>query len=183
MPQDLPPGNLPEDQRSRAGLRSGHRLAHGGDLIIPAVALLFAVYYFFTIRESPWTAQVGAFFIGSVLIVLCLVFIIGALIRIRRGQARVGFSDLFSIEDFSSGRLAILVLTLLYVALIPYGGFTLTTFFFLWLCMTILGRGTNLFTITLVSLGITLSGYLLFIVAFKTRFPHGPFELLMDKMF
>jgi len=154
----------------------------GAELVIPLAALLFAIYYFFTIRNSPWTAQVGAFFIGTILIVLCLIFVVVTVLKIRSGSATAGFSVLLSREDYSSGRLAVFVLTLLYVVLIPYGGFTLTTFFFLWLCMAILGHGKKLFSVTLVASGITLSGYLLFIVAFNTRFPHGPFEALMDSL-
>lgn len=30
---------------------------------------------------------------------------------------------------------------------------------------------------------LTLGGYLIFIVAFKTRFPAGPFEKLMEALF
>ncbi len=30
---------------------------------------------------------------------------------------------------------------------------------------------------------LALGGYLLFIVAFKTRFPAGPFEQLMERLF
>jgi hypothetical protein len=30
---------------------------------------------------------------------------------------------------------------------------------------------------------MVIAGYLLFIVAFDTRFPRGPFEILMQKVF
>ena len=42
----------------------------GAQLIIPVAALAFTLYYFSTIINSPWTAQVSAFFIGSILILL-----------------------------------------------------------------------------------------------------------------
>ena len=48
----------------------------GGDLVIPVAALAFTLYYFSTIIDSPWTAQVSAVFIGAILIVLLLIFII-----------------------------------------------------------------------------------------------------------
>ena len=41
----------------------------GGDLVIPVAALFFTLYYFLTIIDSPWTAQVSAFFIGESMIV------------------------------------------------------------------------------------------------------------------
>ena len=40
----------------------------GPDLIIPVAAILFTLYYFSTIIDSPWTAQVSAFFVGSILL-------------------------------------------------------------------------------------------------------------------
>ena len=36
----------------------------GGDLVIPGAAVILTLYYFSTILESPWTAQVSAFFVG-----------------------------------------------------------------------------------------------------------------------
>ena len=38
----------------------------GGELVIPIAALLFTGYYFYTIIDAPWTAQVSAFFVGSI---------------------------------------------------------------------------------------------------------------------
>ena len=42
----------------------------GGELIIPVAAVAFTLYYFSTIFDSPWTAQVSAFFVGTILILL-----------------------------------------------------------------------------------------------------------------
>ncbi len=57
-----------------SGQRSREKKAIGGDLIIPIAALAFTVYYFTTIIDVPWTAQVSAFFIGSILILLIVIF-------------------------------------------------------------------------------------------------------------
>jgi hypothetical protein len=75
------------------------------------------------------------------------------------------------------------VLTILYIYVIQWGGFTLTTFGFLFLSIAILNRGRRLGLVGLVSFVMVIAGYLLFIVAFDTRFPHGPFEILMQKVF
>ncbi len=37
-----------------------------GELILPVGALAFTIYYIFTVIESPWTAQVNAFMVGSI---------------------------------------------------------------------------------------------------------------------
>ena len=59
----------------------------GADLIIPVAAILFTLYYFSTIIDSPWTAQVSAFFVGSVLLALCVLFVVGVALRVKRGDA------------------------------------------------------------------------------------------------
>ncbi len=162
---------------------SGPKRSMGAELIIPAVAILFTLYYFTTIWNSPWTAQVSAFFIGTILIVLSAAFIVRSGILVFTKQADLGFGDLVSAEDIRNGRLALFGLTLIYVIVIEWGGFTLTTLGFLFLSMLILNKGRRLGLVTFLSLAITLAGYLLFIVAFQTRFPRGPFENLMDAVF
>ena len=48
----------------------------GSELIIPVVALFFTLYYFYTIIDAPWTAQVAAFNDGTILISMVLLMII-----------------------------------------------------------------------------------------------------------
>lgn len=159
------------------------RRSLGAELIIPLAAIVFALYYFSTIVDSPWTAQVGAFFVGAILVALCVVFVAKAALEVSRGRANLRLSGLATGDDLRSGRVLLLVLTLLYVAVIPWGGFTITTFLFLLASMAVLNRGRALGGIIALSLTITLTGYLLFIVAFNTRFPRGPFEELMKGLF
>ena len=152
----------------------------GGDLVIPVAAIIFCLYYFSTILESPWTAQVSAFFVGSILVLLSLAFIIRSALEIRRGQADLGLRSLVSVNDLRSGRLGLLAATLGYVVFIEWGGFTLTTFGFLFAGMAILNRGRNKGFIFALSAVMAIGGYLLFILAFDTRFPRGPFESLAE---
>ncbi len=154
----------------------------GGDLVIPVAALAFTLYYFSTIIDSPWTAQVSAVFIGAILIVLILIFIVKSVVSLRRGDADLGMDSLLNPRSFILKRLALLGLTLGFVILVDYGGFTLTTFAFLTLAMLLLSGGRNKRFILILSGGLALGGYLLFILAFDTRFPDGPFEQLMERM-
>ncbi len=84
----------------------------GGDLVIPLAALAFTLYYFSTIIDSPWTAQVSAFFIGAILIVLILIFIVKSVASLRRGDADLGMDSLLNPRSFILKRLALLGLTL-----------------------------------------------------------------------
>ncbi|NKB57748.1 MAG: hypothetical protein GKS00_15585 [Alphaproteobacteria bacterium] len=155
----------------------------GGDLVIPVAALVFTLYYFSTILDSPWTAQVSAFFVGAILIALIAAFLVKSARQIIRKEASWHFDTLVSPPGLVLRRLLLLVLTLAYIALIEWGGFTLTSFGFLFLAMLLLGGGRNFRLALLLSVSLSLVGYLLFIVAFETRFPVGPFEALMKPLF
>jgi hypothetical protein len=155
----------------------------GGQLIIPIAAIVFTLYYFWTILDAPWTAQVSAFFVGSVLLLLCIAFLVKQAFAVRHGRATLGLGELVSRADIRSGRLAIFVLTILYIYVIEWTGFAITTFVFLFLSIAILTRGRRLGRAALVSFLMVIAGYLLFVVAFNVRIPHGPFEVLMQKVF
>lgn len=161
--------NEPEQKRSA-----------GGELVLPAVGVVFTLYYFTTIIDSPWTAQVSAFFIGAVLLLLCTALFVKTGLAIARKQSALTFETLFSRQDLTSGRLALFFITLGYAVLIEWGGFTITTFFFLFMAMTVLNKGQNKGFIAALSAGLSIGGYLLFILAFETRFPRGPFETFME---
>jgi hypothetical protein len=156
--------------------------AAGGDLVIPLAGLGFTLYYFSTIVDSPWTAQVSAFFIGAVLIGLITVLLVRTTIEWRRGQVDLGMGGLLSWADVHAGRVALLLATLAFVVLIEWVGFTLATLGFLLVSMAVLNRGRRLGFVTLISTAISMCGYVLFIVAFETRFPRGPFERMMESM-
>jgi hypothetical protein len=119
----------------------------GGELIIPIAAVAFTLYYFTSIIDSPFEAQVNAFFVGSILL----------------------------------GLVAVL-LAIGYVAVIAWLGFTLTTFAFLSAAMLTLNDGRRPGFVLGLAAALALGGYLLFIVAFQTRFPVGPFERLMGAL-
>ncbi len=154
----------------------------GGDLVIPIAALLFTLYYFSTIIDSPWTAQVSAFFIGAVLILLVATFLITSVLAMRRGEADLRLDNLTAPRAFVPKRLALLALTLGFIYFVQWGGFTLTTFAFSSLAMLVLSEGRNKGFILALCAVLALGGYLLFILAFDTRFPTGPFETLMKQV-
>lgn len=155
----------------------------GGELLIPVAALIFTLYYFWTIWSSPWTAQVSAFFIGTILLLLVIVFVLKTAVALYRHQARLGIGELLAPRSLLPVRIGLLLMTLLYVILVKWGGFTLTTWLFLFGAMLILNGGQKKRLVAVLSATLALSGYLLFIVAFETRFPRGPFENLMRSLF
>ena len=77
----------------------------GSELIIPIVALLFTVYYFFTIINAPWTAQVAAFIVGALLIIFVIAFIVRSIKLIKSGGGSLSFEDLIIPNNLVSKRL------------------------------------------------------------------------------
>jgi putative tricarboxylic transport membrane protein len=150
----------------------------GGDLVIPVAAVVFTLYYGWTIIDSPWTAQVGAVFVGVILLALCLILFIVVGLRLSRGEATLRFSPLIQPRAVAPKRAALFVLTLAYIFFIDLAGFTITTFLFLCLGMLVLSEGRNKRLIVGLAVGLSIGGYLLFVVAFERRFPEGPFEAL-----
>ena len=157
--------------------------AIGGELIIPVAALLFTVYYFTTIIDVPWSAQVSAFFIGAILILLIIVLVIRTVLSLRRGEISLRLGEILEPVSFIPRRIGLAALTIGYVLILQWGGFTLTTFVFLALAMLVLNEGRRKGLIFTLSALFAIGGWLLFIVAFETRFPAGPFEQLMKGMF
>lgn len=151
----------------------------GGELVIPLIAVAFTLYFFSTIWNSPWTAQVSAFLVGGILLFVCAIFFLRCVLMLRRGEGTLGFANLFTMEDIRTGRIGLLFTTVGYVMLIDRLGFTLTTFLFLASSMLILAKGRNPAFIAMISGLMALTGWAVFIWAFDTRFPHGWFETTM----
>lgn len=163
--------------------KDGEKRHIGDDLVIPGAALLFTLYYFSTIIESPWTAQVSAFFVGTILIGLVIIFVVKSVVSMQRGEADLRLDSLVAPRSHMPKRLVLLGLTLGFIFFVEWGGFTLTTFAFMALAMLLLNEGRNKRLILILSGTLAVGGYLLFVVAFETRFPEGPFETLMGGLF
>lgn len=155
----------------------------GGELVIPAAAVAFTLYYFSTITDVPFTAQASALFVGTVLILLCLALFVRIFLGVRRGDLSLRVGALIEPVSYVPKRLMLLGLAIGYIFVVDWLGFTLTAFLFLSLAMTILNDGRSKGFILALSGTLALAGWLLFIVAFETRFPAGPFELLMQRIF
>ena len=148
----------------------------GADLIIPVAGIAFTIYYFSTIWNAPWTAQVSSFFVGAVLIALSCTFFVMFALQWQRGEADFSIDKVISPIWAIPKRLKLLALTLTYIIVIEWTGFLLTTFGFLALGMLLLSDGKNKKLIFSLSATLAIGGYLLFVVAFQRRFPNGPIE-------
>jgi hypothetical protein len=163
-----------------AGSPEPERKGAGGQLIIPAAGILFTLYYASTIWDSPFEAQVAAIFVGTILVVLSLVFIIRHLARWKAGAISLALDDLVGRPYMVPKRLVLFALTIGYMWFIGDLGFTITTFLFLLLSFLVLSNVQRPWLSMTVAGTASIIGYLLFIVAFETRFPRGPFETFVE---
>ena len=156
--------------------------AKGDELVFPLMALAFAVYYLYTLMGLSWEAQINGILVGSILIFLIAVFLLMTVLDRRRGKISFKFKTFVFKSSSQMTRVWFLLLAVAYVIVIPWTGFTLTTFGFLVAAMLLLGvrSPVRLFTI---SLAMSVCGYLFFITLLKTRLPSGPVERLVEWLF
>ncbi len=151
----------------------------GGESIIPIIALIFTLYYFHSIVDSPWTAQVNAFMVGSVLILVIGIFFYSRIKMLIDGDAEIRFSKLLAPYDILGKRLTFIGITIGYLFVINWVGFTLTTFLFLWLSMMLLAGWKRPAFFAFLAAVMAMVGWSAFILLFETRLPKGPIEYFL----
>lgn len=151
----------------------------GGELIIPVAALVFTLYYFWSIVDSPWTAQVNAFLVGTILIAVVAIFLISRARLLFAGKVTLGVSNLLAPYDMIGKRLGFIGLTVAYLIIIHWLGFTLTTFLFMWGSMMLLAGGKRPVFHGVIALIMAGVGWGVFIALFEERLPKGPVEHIL----
>ncbi len=152
------------------------------DLVIPALALGFTGYYLTTITEVPWIAQASAVTVSCLLALAIAAYLVRTVYRISRGTEIIRLPKLTPVPLVSVRRLSLLALAIAYVALIETFGFTLTTMVFIFLGVILLSSLSNWRAAALMAIGCSAAGYVVFIYFFKTRFPMGYVEKVLQAL-
>jgi hypothetical protein len=158
---------------------SGGKPNLGADLVIPGLAVALSVYFFLTIYELPWEAKANAFGIGGVLLLLVTVFVIRIGLKVHRGEATLGFDKLFDRPSAQKKRAGMIGVLILFVALLPWLGFTLSLFLGMVGSMLVMGV-RDVKSLLGTAGGVALACYLMFIALLDSNFPHGPIENLLS---
>ena len=151
----------------------------GADLIIPALALAFAGYFFVSIADLAWEAKANGVVIGAVLIALIAVQGIRIGVRIRRGEADLNTDPLWQPANALPKRLGVVLTTVAFIATLDWLGVTLGLLLGLFAALWIMGV-RNWRALTLVPLIVAAAVYLLFLVLLQSDSPHGPIEKLLS---
>ena len=153
--------------------RSAGRSEVGSDLVIPIAAVALALYYFTTIIDSPWTAQVTAFFVGIILILLSLAHVVRSLLRLNSGDARFSLQSIVEPTGLLPQRVVLFALTVGSLVVMSSAGFTLTSMVFLCAAMLLLNQGRNPLRIAVIAIGLSVAWFIIFVLIFQRRFPLG----------
>ena len=150
----------------------------GADLVIPALALGFAVYFFVSIADLAWEAKANGVVIGGVLIALIAIQFVRIAVALVRKEGDLDFGPLWLPRDALAKRVGMVAVTVLFIATLNWLGLTLALLAALFAALWIMGaRGKAL---VILPLAVATAAYLLFVVLLNSNIPHGPIERLFS---
>ena len=149
----------------------------GADLVIPALALGFAAYFFVSIYDLAWEAKANGVVIGGVLVLLVVIQIVRTGVQLARGSGSLSFERLWEPRDALAKRVGLVLVTIAFIATLGWTGLTLGLLLALFAALWIMGvRGKPL---VILPVAVALAAYLLFVVLLQSDIPHGPIERLL----
>lgn len=160
----------------------GGKAPLGADLVIPALALAFAVYFFFSISDLGWEAKANGMLIGSLLVALIAVQLARIGLQVWGGAASLRFDRLLLPREALPKRIGMVGLTALFIVSMHWLGLTLALFLAMLAALYLMGvrkRAPLVWT----PLGVSAFAYVVFIVVLDSEFPRGPVENLLAHFF
>jgi len=153
-----------------------------GDLVIPALAVAFTVYFFDSVWDLAWEARATGMVVGTALLALIALLLVRVASRLAVGKASLSFGHLIGPYPYGRQRIGIIVLCALFIGLVPWLGLTLGLFMLITILMLLLGAG-SLRSILAAASAVSVVAYVLFVALLQTRMPHGPIEKLVAMFF
>lgn len=154
----------------------------GADLVLPALAVGFAIYFFVSVDDLAWEAKANAVVIGTSLLALIALFVVRVGLMLARGEATLGFDKLLEPRWAWTPRLAIIGLCAVFIFLLPWLGLTLGLFLLTAILMYLLKAGSWRSIVATAGI-VAATSYLLFIALLNSRLPRGPVEQLLAALF
>ena len=154
------------------------RVALGGELVLPVIALAFAAYFLVSTADLQWEAKANGVIIGGLLVLLLAVQFVRSAVAYMRGRADLSFGALLEPRDVFYKRLGMLAITIVLVATVPWLGVGLGLFLSLAAALYMMGvRGIA--HAMLVAFVVALTCSVLFTVVLDSGLPRGPVEHLL----
>lgn len=156
------------------------RRAAGTELIIPALAVSFTLYYFWTVAELNWEAKANGIVIGAILLVLVAFLALRIGVQVLRGEASLAI-DFGGWTEANRTRLALLCLTVAFLFVLEPLGTSLALALLLFATMWVMGA-RHWPSLIGVSLSLPLIVWATLMVFIGTRLPQGPVEALLLRL-
>lgn len=150
----------------------------GADLLVPALALGFAAYFFFSIADLAWEAKANGVMIGAVLVALVAAQLARIAAGLAHGEGDLRADPLWQPRDALVKRLGMVLITVAFIAVLEWLGLTLALLIAMLAALRVMGV-RKLSQLLWVSSAVAASAYLLFIAILDSAFPHGPVERLL----
>lgn len=151
-----------------------------GELLIPILGVLFTIYYISTVLDSPWTAQVNAYMVGTVLLLSStLLFVVKGMALLKKeAKFEIPFSAFLG--SLKSPQFFFILMILAYLVALELVGFVLASVLFFFSSMLFLDKGKAPAIKLVISIILASIGYLVFILMFETRLPKGVIETFLS---
>jgi ABC-type Co2+ transport system permease subunit len=151
----------------------------GADLVIPALALGFAIYFFWSITDLAWEAKANGVVIGAALVALVAVQVARIALEVAQGRGDLRTDPLWEPHDVLLKRIGMVAVTVAFISLLQVLGLTLSLFASMAVALWLMGvRRPSL--ILGISFGVAAAAYLLFIAVLDAGFPHGFIEKIFS---
>jgi hypothetical protein len=150
----------------------------GADLVIPLLALGFAIYFFWSITDLAWEAKANGVVIGAALIALVVIQVARIALAVTQGQGDLRTDPLWQPADVLWKRLGMVAVTVAFILLLQVLGLTLSLFAAMAVALWLMGV-RRVSVVLGISFGVAAAAYLLFIAVLDAGFPHG----LIEKLF
>jgi hypothetical protein len=157
------------------------RRAAGADLVIPGLALAFAVYFLFSIAGLAWEAKANGMLIGVILLALVAVQVGRITLGVVRGEASLRADPLLEPREVLWRRIGLVAVTVIFIATLAWLGVTLGLLLAMFAALWVSGVRSRK-ALLWIPLAVAASVYLLFIALLQSDLPHGPVEALLAKL-
>ena len=151
----------------------------GADLVIPALALGFASYFFWSIADLAWEAKANGVVIGAALVGLVALQIVLIALQVAKGKGDLRADPLWQPSDVLGKRVGMVLVTVAFIAALQLLGLTLSLLLAMAAALVVMGV-RKLSTVLWISLAVAAAAYVLFIAILDSSFPHGPIEKLLS---
>ena len=171
MQDETPAPISPEEEEQRPAL--------GADLVIPAMAAAFTIYFLISTNHFVWEAKANGVVIGITLLALLVMQVVRIFLNVRAGRGTLSLGELIAPTQAQGQRIALIVILALFVGSISWLGTTLALYLAMTASMIALGvrKPRELFLVPFLT---SIFVYLLFVVLLPTRMPEGVIENLVS---